>query len=178
MVSKPEKDASDDEWMKYFNKLMSEVKTTTYVNSNDIRKFNLVGGTVFYGPEPEIDDLYDLLDKGVTTIWDLAPETNVVTMETEMFPNVVVTNIKDFGIPDLQRFIHDTEYVSMLVKNGAKTFVHCHAGIGRTGMALAALAMSVDGVNANEALRRVKSACGGPDTKQQANFIKYIEKFF
>lgn len=131
---------------------------------------------VFFGPCP-LEDIYPMLkDEDVSVIWNLAEElSDVAEKEKRHFEHVIHTKIPDFSIPkSKEEFLSDLESVFDFAVSGRIIFVHCLGGRGRTGMALAALAMYLNGLSAEKALGFAHKNCGGPEMECQKDFIYEI----
>jgi protein-tyrosine phosphatase len=65
---------------------------------------------------------------------------------------VVHLPIKDFGIPDPEELRQAVKEAHQLAREGKNLVIHCHAGIGRTGMFAACLAMETLGLSGERAI--------------------------
>lgn len=113
---------------------------------------------------------------GITVVWDLLEVEGVYVgtfaAEAAAF-TLVHTPLEDLGLPvDLDAFRADLERVRSHLESGAGVFVHCAAGHGRTGLALAALTARVEGVTADAALARARAHCHGPETQPQEQLVR------
>lgn len=105
-------------------------------------------------------------------IWNLAAELEyLLPLEQKACDNVLFANIKDRDIPkDIILFQSQLNEVISNLQDNRTVLVHCMGGIGRTGLALGCILKGL-GLNVNRAVGLVKNACGGPETKEQINFI-------
>ncbi|MBN1605845.1 MAG: dual specificity protein phosphatase family protein [Polyangiaceae bacterium] len=138
-----------------------------------------MSGTLWFGAlyvdSRERDDLFAELDAhGVKVVWNLQELGDSVHEEREHFKAVIWTPIPDFGIPeDSSKFERDLDRVIALLEGGNSVYVHCTAGHGRTGMALAAILVR-RGVPARAALDQVREVVGGPDTAEQEAYVESL----
>jgi hypothetical protein len=81
--------------------------------------------------------------------------------------------ISDFGIPTEPVAQHFTIGVSAIaqVRDIAKVFVHCTAGIGRTGT-FACSVLKKFGFSAQDAVTQINQVGSGPETPTQKNYVK------
>eukprot|EP00026_Physarum_polycephalum_P012480 Phypoly_transcript_12793.p1 GENE.Phypoly_transcript_12793~~Phypoly_transcript_12793.p1 ORF type:complete len:274 (+),score=32.28 Phypoly_transcript_12793:172-993(+) len=81
--------------------------------------------------------------------------------------------IDDFGVPnDKTSFAQTLTRVHVLLKKGCNIAVQCHAGIGRTGLAVACLAKKFFGKGDQEAVAWVReNIIGALQTKEQVDFV-------
>ena len=83
--------------------------------------------------------------------------------------------IPDFGLPETTSFQGLVTDLLTQLQRGESIAVHCRAGIGRTGMTVAAVLITA-GMSAETALKTVSEARGVsvPDTAEQR---RYLEAF-
>lgn len=124
-----------------------------------------------------------LLEAGITTFIDLTePHERVpyepVLRERAGYYQVDINyqrfSIGDFGVPTQQhmRTILDTIHNTLAV--GGKPYIHCWAGMGRTGTAVGCF-LAETGLGGSAALREVDRLCyyaPSPQTIEQKNFVR------
>ena len=98
-------------------------------------------------------DIVFLKDKGISVIvnleeyfWDY-PSFELLHMP-----------VKDFQPPDLEDFAPCIEFINQKIEEGKKVLVHCHAGMGRTNLMIAAYIVHFEREKPDTALERVKNA--------------------
>lgn len=139
------------------------------------KKFSAISGELYYGPMPTFETLKKLESLGINIIWNLGAELQeCYNLEKAMF-DTVFSEIPDFSIPpNKNRFLTELNIICENLRAGKKVFVHCLGGRGRTGMALAAVALQLNGLSSFEALNAAKGACNGPETENQKEFIRSL----
>lgn len=134
-------------------------------------------GELFYGSFPSRETLIKLKEEKVDLVWNLMAELpGVLKMEKEYF-QVIHTPIYDYWIPEHASFLQDLDSVCSHLDSGKNVFVHCLGGHGRTGMALACMAIRLMGMTPNEALMLSKKLCNGPEVEEQKDFVRTIKDF-
>ena len=141
--------------------------------SDYVRKFYTRIGELYSGPAPSRDILERLQNKEIYCIWNLAEELqDMIEVENKYAEQVLFANIPDFSIPkDKKVFFNQLEYICDLLKDDRKIFLHCMAGRGRTGMALACVKRQLEGATALEALTASREHCDGPESDVQVEFV-------
>lgn len=98
-------------------------------------------------------DLTLLKEKGITVIvnleeyfWDY-PSYEVLHLPVE-----------DFQPPKPEDFENYIEFISPKIAEGKKVLVHCHAGMGRTNLMIAAYIVNTEMIKPDIALERVKNS--------------------
>ncbi|MHC1782165.1 MAG: hypothetical protein AB9891_05285 [Anaerolineaceae bacterium] len=74
---------------------------------------------------------------------------------------VVQMDIRDFGVPALEELRGNVRLVRDLAAGGRNVAIHCHAGIGRTGLFAACLAKEIHGSAGDEAVAWVRKFIPG-----------------
>jgi len=84
--------------------------------------------------------------------------------------------IDDFGVPnDKVSFGQTLTRLHILLKKGCNVAVQCHAGIGRTGLAIGCLGKKFLGKDDQEAVAWVReSIIGALQTKEQVEFVSHF----
>ena len=86
---------------------------------------------------------------------------------------VIYLPIPDFGTPRITKMIDAVELASMYARQCYHLVVHCHAGIGRTGMFAACMAVSNLGYSSGEAISWVRERIlGAIEVPEQIEVIK------
>ena len=87
--------------------------------------------------------------------------------------NVIYLPIDDFGIPAAPELQTAVEKACEQLEAGSSIAIHCHAGIGRTGMFSACLARKVLGLTAQEATAWVRQNIpGAVETPEQGSMVR------
>jgi hypothetical protein len=138
----------------------------------------VVPGRLLAGPYPEIR-LHALLDAGVDCFVDLTRSGESLApyaVEAQGRARWHGFAITDFSTPgvDLMRRIVDT--LDDELARGARVYLHCHAGVGRTGTVVGCWLVE-QGLTGGEALRLIahkRDALLGqsPETEAQREFVR------
>jgi protein-tyrosine phosphatase len=129
----------------------------------------VVDDKVWRGAAPSRDALRALVDAGVTTVVDLRAEADLRDDRdylAAMGARLVRIPIRDGQTPtehELRRF-RDTVRTS-----AGRVFVHCGAGVGRTGSMAAAYLVAEHEAGRGEALRR--NLAVGPPSLEQVMYV-------
>jgi protein-tyrosine phosphatase len=82
--------------------------------------------------------------------------------------------MRNFGAPeDAAGFRSDVAVIVGALERGEAVFLHCAAGIGRTGTA-AACVLKALGLPADEALQRVRDAGSNPQNAEQSGLVGWF----
>jgi protein-tyrosine phosphatase len=91
--------------------------------------------------------------------------------------DVIYAPVIDFSIPEVGAFQEPIEETLRAAKAGETIVIHCHAGLGRTGMFAACLAKVVFGLNGRGAAAWVRQyiprAIETPDQKRFVDGFKF-----
>lgn len=80
----------------------------------------------------------------------------------------------DFGIPEDEEDIVDlANETAATLRGGGSVLVHCHVGIGRTGTVATCTLLTL-GLDAAEAIRRVRAAGSDPETVEQGELVARV----
>ena len=131
-----------------------------------IRNFEALDATLWRGGAPGADDYRALAAAGVTTVIDLRAEENLqipVDLLTELDLTRVAIPIRDGQTPtddQVQRFLDAVE------SSDGTVYLHCGAGVGRTGALAAVYTVSRGG--GGWSAMRANLAVGPPSLEQLA----------
>lgn len=148
-------------------------------------------GTVYRSPMP-FSPLFDrqglLLDEfisaGVDAVVMLTPKQEVEGLigldlyarYKQIGFDVIHTPVEDFSIPQKGTFQEAIERTLCAAKAGQTIVIHCHAGLGRTGLFAACLAKVVFGLDGAQASHWVRQYIPRAiETREQGQFIKDFE---
>jgi protein-tyrosine phosphatase len=144
------------------------------------------------GARDEIESrlrLHWLLEQGVTACLDLTEEADpelkpyaALWIEEAASMGVFVCHIRcsipDFSTPSPEHMRNILDNINMLLKTGEVVYLHCHGGIGRTGMTVACYLVR-HGLSAESALAQLASLRkatpyawkSSPETDEQWRFV-------
>jgi protein tyrosine phosphatase domain-containing protein 1 len=78
---------------------------------------------------------------------------------------------RDFNAPSLNAIQHVVEEARSRLRN-RRVVVHCHAGVGRTAVAASCILIYLEGVQADQAIERVKQSMMVRLTAEQTDLIR------
>ncbi|MCB2210200.1 dual specificity protein phosphatase family protein [bacterium] len=148
-------------------------------------------GTIYRSSMPfsrHFDPAQNLLSRyqevGVQTVVVLSPweETRYLTgrdlkAEYERLGlEIIYLPMQDYGVPEAAALRNALRQVLDEAQRGRVIAMHCHAGIGRTGLFAACLAKVVFGLDGDEAIDWVRDAVPpAVESFEQERFIKHFE---
>jgi protein-tyrosine phosphatase len=89
--------------------------------------------------------------------------------------DVIYVPVEDFSVPEDGMFQKAIPAALTAAKSGRTMVIHCHAGIGRTGMFAACLAKVVFDISGKEAVRWVRQFI--PDAVENLRQIQFVQEF-
>lgn len=148
-----------------------------------------ISGEIWLGPMPGrvhvlASDIAELQSRKIDRIVSLTPRTEIATKSPEY--GAALTNglgidvtpfpIEDFGVPnDELALLRLAVQVATDVRRGDRIFIHCAAGIGRTGT-VAAIVLAALGIADAHAAQLVEQAGSRPETEPQRLLIFRLSK--
>lgn len=135
---------------------------------SDVRNFHVVDPSVWRGAAPSDDSYRDLAARGVTAIVDLRAEDDLevdTALLADLGLELVHLPIRDGQLPSeaqVARFLEAVE------ASAGPVFVHCGAGVGRTGAMVAAYQVASGRASGTEAM--FDNLAVGPPSLEQLAF--------
>ncbi|MDQ3951613.1 MAG: dual specificity protein phosphatase family protein [Actinomycetota bacterium] len=134
-----------------------------------ITNFQVVDEHVWRGSHPREATLRELAKRGVTTVVDLRAEEDL-HVEEELLEKVGITRfnlpLRDGQVPSETQV---GQFLAIVEQAEGKVYVHCMAGVGRTGAMVAAYLVATGQEDPSGALRRNLSV--GPPSLEQLAFV-------
>jgi protein-tyrosine phosphatase len=86
---------------------------------------------------------------------------------------VIQMEIQDYDAPDLEALRRNVRLVKELAESGQNIAIHCHAGVGRTGLFAACLEREIHNTDAEAALAWVRKYVeGAVESDSQRELVK------
>ena len=138
-----------------------------------IRNFRQVNDHVWRGAAPSTTGYKSLAAAGVSTIVDLRAEEDLHVNEA-LLADLGVTRVA-LPIRDGQAPPADTvrRFLQVVKDSPGKVFVHCGAGVGRTGSMVAAYLVATGQATPTQAIRHNLSV--GPPSLEQVSYMATLE---
>ena len=155
--------------------LARETTSTVRVHSvPGIDHLEAVDGKVWRGGAPSEEGYAALAAAGTTTVIDLRAEHGLegdAATVTSLGMNYVKLPIRDGQTPTSAQV---ATFLDAVAAAPGRVFVHCGAGVGRTGTMVGAYAVSTGALNGRGALRR--NLAVGPPSLEQIAFVAGLER--
>ena len=105
---------------------------------------------------------------------ELAPDYHAAVSGGRLPFRWMLVPMRNFGLPeDPAAFRRDVVTLAEEVQRGEVVFLHCAAGLGRTGTAAACLLKAL-GLGSEDALRRVREAGSNPQNAEQSGLVGWF----
>ena len=145
-------------------------------------------GQVWLGPMPGRFEPWSLFERevrsaGIDMVVCLAPRPELAELSPDYHAALasgalsfrwMLVPMRNFGLPeDPAAFRRDIATIAQAVRSGDHVLLHCAAGLGRTGTAAACLLKSL-GLEAREALMRVRDAGSNPQNAEQSGLVHWF----
>lgn len=86
---------------------------------------------------------------------------------------------KDMSVPSVDLMMKIAHFGTNEILSGGKIIIHCHAGFGRTGVAVACILIVVEDLSASEAINLVRrKRPGSIQNKKQESFVFQFYKYY
>lgn len=145
-------------------------------------------GQMWLGPMPGRFEPWSLFERearktGIGTVVCLTPRGELAELSPDYHAALargglpfrwMLVPMRNFGLPeDPASFRRDIASIAQSVRGGERVLLHCAAGLGRTGTAAACLLKAL-GLDAQEALMRVREAGSNPQNAEQSGLVHWF----
>lgn len=136
-------------------------------------------GSPLFDPEHQLLDVYN--EKGIETVVMLTPEDEVRELTgmdlqaryRSLGFDVIYAPVTDFSVPEAGAFQQPIRDTLQAAQAGKTLVIHCHAGLGRTGIFASCLAKVVFDMSGEEAVAWVRQYIPhAVENKLQYQFVK------
>lgn len=136
-------------------------------------------GSPLFDPTSRLFSAFE--DVGVDVVVMLTPDEEAIRLTgidlrryyRELGFRVIYAPVEDFSVPPPGALHAPVRAILQAAHQGKTVVVHCHAGLGRTGMLAACLAKAVFGMDADQALAWVhRSIRHAVETGEQMDYIR------
>jgi len=141
---------------------------------------HIFGGVMPFGLfDPSRECFSEFRPKGIQVIVLLAENEeclritgrNLVNFYKKEGYEVIHLPIPDAGVPSIENLEHASTLVIEHANRGRNILIHCHAGVGRTGVFMVHLAKIVFGFSGEQAIQWVKRYISMIESEEQRRFI-------
>jgi protein-tyrosine phosphatase len=141
-----------------------------------VRNARIVDSDVWRGAAPSAVGYRSLAAAGVTTIVDLRAEESL-HVNTELLESLglhrIAMPIRDGQLPSADQV---REFIKIVADSPGRVFVHCGAGVGRTGSMAASYLVATRQASPKEALKR--NLAVGPPSLEQVSYVARLDGDF
>lgn len=134
-----------------------------------VKNFQVVDDHVWRGAAPTADGYRALAQQGASTIVDLRAEEGIeedIAVAKSLGINVVRIPMRDGQTPTPEEV---TRFLEVVQSSPGKVFVHCGAGVGRTGTMVGSYLVTSGEARPSQAVRR--NLAVGPPSLEQIAFV-------
>ena len=138
-----------------------------------VDNLQIVDDRVWRGAAPTTEGYRALAAAGTTTVVDLRAEEGIehdARTVTDLGMKLIALPVRDGQVPSTDKI---EAFLAATREPGAKVFVHCGAGVGRTGAMVGAYLVGSGDSNGADAVRR--NLAVGPPSLEQVAFVANLE---
>lgn len=105
---------------------------------------------------------------------ELSPDYHAAVVHGRLPFRWMHVPMRNFGVPEDQpAFRRAIDEIAQAIRTGDSVLLHCAAGLGRTGTAAACVLKSL-GLDAQDALQRVRDAGSNPQNAEQSGLVDWF----